>query len=131
GLVFGAIGPVAAVIGLHSALGLELRNATGQQRGAVAAELVERVKARFGLADDDRDAARRIRDRHAVRAGRLAARGELGSWRTRQLRRAITKAEISRDARSLEIMLAEQATLRGLEALTKRDTAAPWDTVRT
>ncbi|MCP2256305.1 hypothetical protein LY13_005096, partial [Prauserella aidingensis] len=43
------------------------------------------------------------------------------------LRRAVTKAEISRDARSRELMLAEQATLRGLDGLAVRETTAPWE----
>lgn len=131
GLVFGIVGPVLAVVTFHQALGIEIRHATGRQRGAVAAELVERFKTRLGLADDDRDAARRIRDRHAVRAGRLAARpGKLGRIRKARLRRAVIRAQVSTDERSQDLMLAEQATLRGLDNLTKRETHAPWETDR-
>jgi hypothetical protein len=69
-----ALGPLLSLVMLHLALGIEIRNRTMRRTGTwarIAGEIRERVMSRLGLADDDRDALTRTRERAARRVARL------------------------------------------------------------
>jgi hypothetical protein len=126
-----ALGPVLGIVALHLALGVEIRHASPNASSSWAQlvrEMRERVLSRFGLANDDRDAATRTRHRAAVRAARLAAE-EKGWFRQQRLARAVRVAGVAYDRDARERMLAELAALKSLDALTKLVPASPWGPV--
>jgi hypothetical protein len=126
-----ALGPVLGIVALHLALGVEIRHASPNAPSSWAQlvrEMRERVLSRFGLANDDRDAATRTRHRAAVRAARLAA-ADGGWFRQQRLARAARAAGIASDQEAKERMLAELAVLKSLDALTKLVPASPWGPV--
>ncbi|MEK8110591.1 hypothetical protein NKG94_52130 [Micromonospora sp. M12] len=79
------LGPVLALVCLHLALGIDLHVRRGGSAGTpwarVFGELRERAMSRLGLADDDRTAITRTRDRAIDRAARLATSS--GDWLAR------------------------------------------------
>lgn len=121
------LGPALAIIALHLALGIEVRVRRGQSSGTwarIARELRERLLSRLGLADDQRDALARTRDRAADRAARLATSwSPLRMWR---LGRAVRAAGVALDATQRGRMLAQVATLRHLDDLLELDCPSPW-----
>lgn len=123
------LGPVTAVITLHLALGVELRIATGEEKvttwSRVFGEVRERVLSRIGLADDDRSAAARTRDRAADRAARLATATHT-PFRGRRLARALRVAGVAHDPATCDRMLAQLAVYRGLDALSALRPPSPW-----
>lgn len=131
GLARVILGPVMALITLHLALGVEVRTRHGQHTGKAAQvwhELRERLLSRLGLADDDRDALARTRDRAAERAARLAVAPRATLWRRRRLARAvrISGAAIDPDRRAR--MLALIAASQHLDDLTATAWPSPWQT---
>lgn len=123
-----ALGPTLSLVMLHLALGIEIRNHTTMQTGTwarVGRELRERVLSRLGLADDDRDALTRTRERAARRVARLAL-GEQTSWRTARLSRALRASNVAHDQRIQERMLAELAVLRHAGELATLPLPSPW-----
>lgn len=130
GLVIGPVrvllGPVLAIVASHLALGIELRHARGKRSGTwdrIAGEMRERALSRLGLADDDRDALTRTRERAALRAARLVH--EKGSaWR---LSRALRIAGVAHDPKLRRLMLAELAVLKHASALGSVELRSPWD----
>ncbi|MBB5892625.1 hypothetical protein ACFFS4_16225 [Kutzneria kofuensis] len=124
-----ALGPVLGIVALHLALGVEIRHASPSAStgwAQLVKEMRERVLSRFGLANDDRDAATRTRHRAAVRAARLAA-AEGGRFRQQRLARAVRVAGVAYDQDARERMLAELAALKSLDALTKLTPPSPWE----
>jgi hypothetical protein len=128
-----ALGPILGLVMLHLALGIEIRNRITVRTGAwvrVGAELRERALSRLGLADDDRDAATRIRHRAVRRAARLAL--ATGSpWRTARLARALRTAQVAHDPLARERLLAELAVLRCADELATLPLPSPWLAVST
>lgn len=120
---------LAGVVFLHHALGIEIRaQGLRQHTGTLARvgrELRERALSRLGLADDERDALTRSRERAARRAARLALSSRaLG--RNARLSRALRAARVGTDENARSLMLAELAVLRHGRALGELDLPAPW-----
>jgi hypothetical protein len=90
----------------------------------------ERVLSRLGLADDDRDALTRTRERAARRVARLAL-GEQTPLRTARLSRALRASYVAHDLVMRERMLAELAVLRHASELATLPLASPWAQVST
>jgi hypothetical protein len=128
-----ALGPVLGIVALHLALGVEIRHASPQAStgwAQLVREMRERVLSRFGLANDDRDAATRTRHRAAVRAARLAA-GKASRFRQQRLAHAVRAAGVAYDQDARERMLAELAALKSLDALTNLTPPSPWGPIGT
>jgi hypothetical protein len=123
-----ALGPVLSLVMLHLALGIEIRHRTGVRTGTwarVAGELRERALSRFGLADDDRDAVTRTRERAVTRAARLAL-AHRTPWAPARLARALRTAGVAHDPALRERLLAELAVLRYADELATIDLPSPW-----
>jgi hypothetical protein len=122
------LGPVLGTIMLHLALGLELRShhhRTGTL-ARVTNELRERLLSRLGLADDERDALQRTRDRAAFRAAQLSLPHRRRWSREARLQRALMAANVADDPRMRHKMLARLAVLRHAHELTTHDQSSPW-----
>jgi hypothetical protein len=125
-----ALGPTLSLVMLHLALGIELRNHTTARTstwGRVTAELRERALSRLGVADDNRDARTRTRERAALRAARLAITPR-APFRTTRLARALRAADVAHDPLMRERMLAELAVLRHATDLRTLPQTSPWTT---
>ncbi|MGW1599873.1 hypothetical protein [Streptomyces eurythermus] len=125
GTVRAFVGPVMAAMLWHLAMGIELRHQTpdAASRG-LAAVLVrqarERLLARLGIADQDADAARLIRDRALSEAVALILRAESmtdqrrGKRRQRRLaerlHEALERAGLDGDPLQDELLLRKLAT---------------------
>jgi hypothetical protein len=123
-----ALGPVLSLVMLHLALGIEIRNRTAVRTGTwarVGVEMRERALSRLGLADDDRDALTRTRDRAARRVARLAV-GTRAPLRTARLARALRASDVAHDPQTRERMLAELAVLRHAGELATLQLVSPW-----
>lgn len=117
---------------LHLALGIEIRHtsaATGTW-ARVAAEIRERALSRLGLADDDRGAATRTRERATARAARLAL-ATRSPGRATRLARALRAAGIAHDPLMRERLLADLAVLRHADQLGTLPLDSPWTTAAT
>ncbi|MBK3573868.1 hypothetical protein JHN63_08560 [Streptomyces sp. MBT65] len=125
GTVRAFVGPVLAAVLWHLAMGIELRNrsphADSRSLTAVLArQMRERLLARLGIADQDADAARIIRERALDRAVTLILRAEVmkpekrdkprGRRLTRRLHQALEQADVDRDKRQDELLLRKLAT---------------------
>lgn len=127
GLARVALGPALALVALHLALGIEIRARRTARTGVwarVGRELRERALSRLGLADDERDALARTRDRAAARAARLAT--SRGPWRRRRLARAVRASGATVDAERRERLVEQVAALRHLDDLVDVDWPSPW-----
>jgi hypothetical protein len=122
-----ALGPVLCLVMLHMALGIEIRHA-GARTGTwtrVMSEIRERALSRLGLADDDRNAATRTRERAAGRAARLAM-SRRAFRRATRLTRALRAAGVAHDEAMRERLLAELAVLRHANELGTLPQESPW-----
>lgn len=122
-----ALGPVLGMIMLHHALGIEKRehaNNTGTL-ARLAREIRERVLSRLGLANDERDAARRTRDRAARRVAKLSLRPHV-LFRQARLDRALAAANVAHDPEMRKVMLAELAARRHAGELATLAQESPW-----
>ncbi|MFJ7898383.1 hypothetical protein [Streptomyces anthocyanicus] len=136
GTVRAFVGPVMAAMLWHLAMGIELRHHTpdAASRG-LAAVLVrqarERLLARLGIADQDADAARLIRERALSEAVTLILRAESMTDRQRGKRRqrrlterlheALERAGVDGDPLQDELLLRKLATRKqalGLASIT-------------
>ncbi|WP_373862827.1 hypothetical protein [Nocardia amamiensis] len=127
GLARVALGPVLGMIMLHHALGIEKRehaNNTGTL-ARLTREIRERVLSRLGLANDERDAARRTRDRAARRVAKLSLRPHV-LFRQSRLDRALAAANIAHDPEMRKVMLAELAARRHAGELATLAQESPW-----
>jgi hypothetical protein len=128
-----ALGPVLSLVMLHLALGIEIRHrATVRTKtwARVAGELRERVLSRLGLADDDRNAATRTRERAVARAARLVV-ARHAPWRSTRLARSLRAAGVAHDPALRERLLAELAVLRSADQLATLPMFSPWLSVAT
>lgn len=122
-------GPVLSVVALHFALGVELRARGYRRTGSLARigrELRERFLSRFGLADDDRDALTRTRDRAARRVARLALAPRWTPLRKSRLDRNLRKSNAAHDPQARARMLAELAAVRHAGDLRGLAQESPW-----
>jgi hypothetical protein len=125
------LGPLFGLIFLHLALGIEVRANHTTHTGTlarIARELRERVLSRVGLADDDRDAAARTRDRNALTVARLAARRHLGPIGRRRQAKAFARSGMSGDVTKRTAMLSELSGLRSLDTLSRLELPSIWET---
>jgi hypothetical protein len=123
-----ALGPLLSLVMLHLALGIEIRNHSTARTGTwarVVTELRERVLSRLGLADDDRDALTRTRERAARRVALLALSNR-APLRTARLSRALRASNVAHDDRIQRRMLAELAVLRHAGDLATLELPSPW-----
>jgi hypothetical protein len=126
-IVRSLFGPIFALVFLHLALQIEVKVHRGVSSGTlsrVGRELRERALSRLGLADDDRPALERTRNRAADRAARLAAGGWL--FPEARLRRATRIAEVGLDEGQRDRMLKQIAVLKNVSELRSLKPAAPW-----
>ena len=122
-----ALGPVLGLVMLHLALGIEIRHA-GARAGAwprVVGELRERALSRLVLADDERDAVTRTRERATTRAARLAMTPR-SPRRAARLARALRVAGVAHDPLMRDRLLAELAVLRHADELATLPQPSPW-----
>ncbi|ORT59254.1 hypothetical protein BKD26_14750 [Streptomyces sp. CB03238] len=125
GTVRAFVGPVMAAMLWHLAMGIELRHRTPQaaSRGLAAVlvrQMRERLLARLGIADQDADAARLIRERALSEAVTLILRAESmtdkqrGTLRGRRLsdrlHEALERADVDGDPLQDELLLRKLAT---------------------
>ncbi|MFK0259162.1 hypothetical protein [Streptomyces sp. NPDC090445] len=136
GTVRAFVGPVMAAMLWHLAMGIELRHRTPEAAShSLAAVLVrqarERLLAWFGIADQDADAARLIRERALSEAVALILHAETmtdqqrGQRRGRRLadrlHQALERADVDGDPLQDELLLRKLATRKqalGLASLT-------------
>ncbi|MGW0133479.1 hypothetical protein [Streptomyces sp. NPDC003299] len=136
GTVRAFVGPVMAAMLWHLAMGIELRHRTPDANSrSLAAVLVrqarERLLARLGIADQDADAARLIRERALSEAVTLILRAESmtdqqrGKRRhrrlTERLHQALERADVDADPLQDELLLRKLATRKqalGLASIT-------------
>jgi len=127
GLARVALGPALGLVMLHLALGIEIR--AGAHRAGtwtqVAREVRERVLSRLGLADDERDALVRTRDRAARRVARLSL-GRFVLCRSSRLARALGASNVAHDPAARARMLAELGARRHAGELSTLDQRSPW-----
>ncbi|QYN41082.1 hypothetical protein K1T35_47935 (plasmid) [Pseudonocardia sp. DSM 110487] len=124
------LGPVLSLVALHLALGIEIRSrdhARSSTWERVVRELRERALSRLGLADDQRDALTRTRDRAARRAARLALAGKTTLLRRRRLERALRASNVAHDELAKARMLTELAAIRHADKLSNLDQPSPWN----
>ncbi|MFE9566948.1 hypothetical protein ACFYMW_00405 [Streptomyces sp. NPDC006692] len=127
GTVRALIGPVMAAMLWHLAMGIELRHrspdaASRSLAAILARQARERLLARLGIADQDADAARLIRERALSQAVTLILRAETttgrkwGKWRARwlanRLHQALERADVDGDPLQDELLLRKLATRR-------------------
>lgn len=128
GLARVILGPILGAIMLHLALGLELRtrhHRTGTL-ARIGRELRERMLSRLGLADDERDALQRTRDRAAHRAAQLSLPRRWRWSRQARLQKALIAANIADDQVMRDKMLARLSVLRHAHELANYDQSSPW-----
>ncbi|CAL9512747.1 hypothetical protein [Streptomyces sp. enrichment culture] len=141
GTVRAFVGPVMAAMLWHLAMGIELRHrAPDAASRGLAAVLVrqarERLLARLGIADQDADAARLIRERALSEAVALILRAESMTDRQRGKRRerrlterlheALERAGVDGDSRQDELLLRKLATRKQALGLTSITLPPRW-----
>ncbi|WP_280427891.1 hypothetical protein [Nocardia brasiliensis] len=129
GLARVLFGPAISMMMLHLALMAERRAHGAQKDGTLAKigrEIRERFLSRFGLGNDERDAAQRIKDRNSQLAAKLGAATFVLFRRTR-LRRAMRRAGLAHDPVMLQRMLAEFDFEKHVDALRTLDRPSPFD----
>ncbi|MEU2756875.1 hypothetical protein DI273_14545 [Streptomyces violascens] len=146
GTVRAFVGPVMAAMLWHLAMGIELRHrAPDAASRGLAAVLVrqarERILARLGIADQDADAARLIRDRALSEAVALILRAESMTARRRGKRRqqrlterlheALERADVDGDPLQDELLLRKLATRKQALGLASITLPPRWQTPAT
>ncbi|WP_306358980.1 MULTISPECIES: hypothetical protein [unclassified Nocardia] len=127
GLARVGLGPILGMVMLHHALGIEKR-ARREHTGVwarIGREMRERMLSRLGLADDERDAARRTADRAARRVAKLSLSKRVW-FREARLARALAAANVAHDPQMRSVMLAELATRRHAGELATLAQTSPW-----
>ncbi|MGW5518699.1 hypothetical protein [Nocardia africana] len=124
------LGPVLGMIMFHHALGIEKKARTENSGiwARIGRELRERMLSRFGLANDERDAAQRTRDRNATRAVELSIQRPLWKrWsRAARMERALLAAGVADDPAMLARVKARRAVVHHAQALQTLDSGSPW-----
>ncbi|WP_153541282.1 hypothetical protein [Streptomyces sp. RB17] len=142
GTVRAFVGPVMAAMLWHLAMGIELRHRTPDAASrSLAAVLVrqarERLLARLGIADQDADAARLIRERALSEAVALILRAESmadqkrGRRRqrrlTERLHKALERAGVDGDPLQDELLLRKLATRKQALSLASLTLPPRWE----
>jgi hypothetical protein len=132
GLARVVLGPVLGLVALHLALGLDLRHnnpnkvSTGTA-ARIANELLQRALSRLGLANDDRDAARRRADRHARRLAWMVVDGVPTKDKDRKkFDRALRLSNVAHDGEARSRLLAELAVIKHVDKLADLAQSSPW-----
>lgn len=127
GLARVALGPALGLVMLHLALGIEIkaRHARTTTLARVGRELRERLLSRLGLADDERDALARTRQRAAGRVARLSL-GTTVWFRTARVLRALKASNAAHDPGAQDWLLAELATTQHAKDLPTLTLPSPW-----
>lgn len=127
--IFRVVAVAAGIYTLHLALGIEIRaRRAGQRAGTLARvgrEVRERMLSRLGLADDNRDAAARTRDRAVTRAARLAV-AHRAPFRRSRLGRAVRSCGAVSDPATRARLVDQVAALRHLDDLAGVAWPSPW-----
>jgi hypothetical protein len=131
GLARVVLGPVVGLVALHLALGLDLRHRNPSASTGIAArianELLQRALSHLGLADDDRDAARRRSDRHARQLAWMVVDGVPKDAKARKkIDRALRLSNVAHDPEARDRLLAELAVIRHVDELANLDQPSPW-----
>ncbi|WP_280463526.1 hypothetical protein [Nocardia carnea] len=124
------LGPILGAVMLHVALGL-IKRSKHQRTGVVARvgrELRERMLSRIGLADDERDAAQRTRDRAATRAVELSLPKRFRWSRQARLERALLAAGVADDPSLRDRLMARRQVVHNAHRLAELDQGSPWGT---
>lgn len=124
-----ALGSGLALVALHQALGIEIKTRIGQRSGTwgrIGRELRERALSRLGLANDERDALQRTRERAAERAARLATEPGSVFRRRSRLAKAVRVAGVAVDPAMKARMLAHAAAYGNLGLLMDIELDNPW-----
>jgi hypothetical protein len=122
-----ALGPTLGLVMLHLALGIEIRAGLYQVTTwtRIGRELRERFLSRFGLANDERDALARTRDRAARRVARLSL-GKVVLFRAVRVARAVRASGVAHDPAGRARMLTELAAIRHAGELATLEQPSPW-----
>jgi hypothetical protein len=124
------LGPALGTIMLHLGLGLELRaQHQHQHTTTIGRELRERCLSRLGLADDERDAAQRTRDRNTYKAATLTKPRRWPWSRQARLERALLAAGIADDPQMRNRLLARLAVINHARELSTLTQPSPWTCV--
>jgi hypothetical protein len=133
GPVFGLarvlLGPLLGLIMLHLALGIEIRarhEVSDSMWARLGREYRERFLSRVGMANDERDAVQRTRDRAAKRLAHLSM-ARFVPFRQARLNRAVAASNISHDEAQKVRMLAELTSIKHVRELRTLDTKSPWE----
>ncbi len=124
-------GPVASVLALHLALGLELRATGTRQRfsrlGQVVRSLGQHLLSYAGAGTGDQTWIVIRRERALTRAARLASKPNLTHWSRHRLARATRACGAGRSETATVDLLRALAAERATDALLTMPTVSPWD----
>ena len=127
------LGPVFAMVMLHQALGIEIRNSGHHKTGTwqrVISELREGLLSYVGLSDSERDAVTRRRDRAARRVVRLSITAGRKGWmqpvRLIRLERAVLAADLGNDSERQTRVVAAISAARSARQLPTLQVNSPW-----
>ncbi|MEV6644703.1 hypothetical protein [Amycolatopsis sp. NPDC051371] len=124
-------GPVASVLALHLALGLELRATGTRQRfsrlGQALRSVGQHLLSYVGAGTGDQTWIVIRRERALTRAARLASKPELTPWSRHRLARATRASGAGRSDTATADLLRALAAERATDALLTMPTLSPWD----
>jgi hypothetical protein len=124
-------GPVASVLALHLALGLELRATGTRQRfsrlGQALRSLGQHLLSYVGAGTGDQTWIVIRRERALTRAARLASKPKLTPWSRYRLARATRACGAGRTDTATADLLRALAAERATDALSTMPTLSPWD----
>jgi hypothetical protein len=124
-------GPVASVLALHLALGLELRATGARQRfsqvGQLLRSLGQHLLSYVGAGTGDQTWIVIRRERALTRAARLASKPKLTPWTRYRLARATRACGAGRSDAATADLLRALAAERATDALLTMPTLSPWD----
>ncbi|MDX3188640.1 hypothetical protein PV458_09575 [Streptomyces sp. MN03-5084-2B] len=124
-------GPVASVLALHLALGLELRAAGTRQRFSRFSQALrsigQLVLSYVGAGTGDQTWIVIRRERALTRAARIASKPNLTTWGRRRLARATRACGAGRAEAATADLLRALAAERATDALLTMPTVSPWD----
>ncbi|WP_406639068.1 hypothetical protein [Amycolatopsis sp. WGS_07] len=124
-------GPVASVLALHLALGLELRDENARERLSRARQVLrsvgEHLLSYVGAGAGTQTWIVIRRGRALGRAARLASKPTLTRWGRRRLARAARACGAGRSESATDDLLEAIAAERAIGALLTMQTVSPWD----
>ncbi|MEU4522947.1 hypothetical protein AB0F52_30085 [Amycolatopsis sp. NPDC024027] len=124
-------GPIASVLALHLALGLELRADGARERfsrfGQILRSIGQHLLSYVGAGTGDQTWIVIRRERALTRAARLASKPKLTRWNRYRLARATRACGAGRSDTATEDLLRALAAERATDALLTMPTRSPWD----